>query len=443
MYKRRPRSMLMLPILLVLLAIVIILAARTQGRPEPLKLPDGSLLTLEAVTYGSRHEVVLGPWWVKVLRPVVPEGWRHDLYHRFHCRVQSLTAPTPETLVFWTVRRGVQPPVISRIPLYNSPRLVAFDEHGCEIEAAGYATRYFNGWGSSEAIEAWVLPVFPRRGKTVGLRAFMLSPEQKWVHAFEWTVRNPTPGPHPVWQPHPLPLTARTGDLKVTLTGLTGGVKLADRGGWPAGGRVLTRATFQVARGGRPANEWEPVGIQVSDASGNTWSSLGFPPPESRASKRIAIEGAPWRDEPAWKLRVEMARVTSFTPEELLTFRNLPVPRLDKPAHPNRTLTYHGLRLRLQTISGPFPPRPPPRKALFNTSLQLYLTPPSDAVRLTLVRATDDRGRPLSVSRFGRRGKDGRHSCGFDLPPGAKSLNLTFALQKSRFVEFLAKPSHP
>src|SRR5438128_988370 len=36
------------------------------------RLPDGTLLRLEAVTYGTQHQFLLGPWWQRVLQPVLP-----------------------------------------------------------------------------------------------------------------------------------------------------------------------------------------------------------------------------------------------------------------------------------------------------------------------------------------------------------------------------------
>jgi hypothetical protein len=340
------------------------------------------------------------------------------------------------------MRRGVHAVVQPGKPVFAS-RLVAFDEHGCEIEAGGHIRRFAFGWPTGDLVEAWTLPVFPRRGKVVGLRASILDANEKWARAFELTVPNPASGPHPVWQPRPLPLTAHAGDLAVTLTGLVGGVKPAEGGSWLTSDRRLTRATFQVTQGGRPTAEWEPVAIQVSDATGNTWSDLGFPPPEPRGTKQFFIEGAPWPDETAWKLRVEMARAASSAPEELWTFRDLLVPRPDRAARPNRTVTRHGVTLQLQGIFGPRLPLLVPLKRRYNASALLHLSPAADDVRLRLVAATDDRGRALSTSRIGWRGEGGRHGCSFNLLPGAKSLNLTFALQKSRFVEFLAKPSHP
>jgi hypothetical protein len=59
-------------------------------------------------------------------------------------------------------------------------------------------------------------------------------------------------------------------------------------------------------------------------------------------------------------------------------------------------------------------------------------------MRLTLSSLTDDQGHDLQNWNWGRGGNSFRF--GLRELGGVKSLNLTLALHRSRFVEFIAKP---
>jgi hypothetical protein len=61
-------------------------------------------------------------------------------------------------------------------------------------------------------------------------------------------------------------------------------------------------------------------------------------------------------------------------------------------------------------------------------------------VHLSLLRAIDERGRKAAIAGDDIEG-DGRHRFELQIAPGAKRLDLTFAVVKSRFVEFVVRPS--
>ena len=72
----------------------------------------------------------------------------------------------------------------------------------------------------------------------------------------------------------------------------------------------------------------------------------------------------------------------------------------------------------------------------------MQFSPVPDDLRLTLVRAIDDRGRDVTPG-FATRMPDG--TLIFGLPGAAdhSHVRLTFAVQRPRTVEFLVKPSLP
>jgi hypothetical protein len=160
----------------------------------------------------------------------------------------------------------------------------------------------------------------------------------------------------------------------------------------------------------------------------------------------LLIRSVPWPDEAAWKLRVEVCRAGAFRSAELWTFRSLPAPRAGKTVRHIKGTTRGGITLSVQSLHHYRPPGELVRKLIKpfpSAGVRLRTWGLSDDMRVSLIRATDDRGRVLATSRYGYRGEDGEHSFNYQLPADAKTLDLTFAVQKPRFVEFLAAPTRP
>src|SRR5713226_4513999 len=74
------------------------LVSRSRARVQ--RLPDGTLLSLEAVTYGQEHHIVRGTWWQTLLNPLLTNEARNRLGMMFP-QYQSASA---NTLVLWTLR---------------------------------------------------------------------------------------------------------------------------------------------------------------------------------------------------------------------------------------------------------------------------------------------------------------------------------------------------
>ena len=78
-----------------------------------------------------------------------------------------------------------------------------------------------------------------------------------------------------------------------------------------------------------------------------------------------------------------------------------------------------------------------------NATVEVQVSPKTESFRVALVKVTDDRGRDIEISSppagFGDF-TGNTHYFGLQLPADSKTLNLTFACQESRFVEFTAKP---
>jgi hypothetical protein len=117
-----PRS-LILPAAALVAAMVWALS-----REPPLlgecRLPDGTVLRLEAVTVGPQHCLVRGRYWQRLLAPLLPPSLRG----RSGATICTYQGAAPGSVVFWTTWE-----TSSRFTDWE--RAVAFDEHGSQVEA--------------------------------------------------------------------------------------------------------------------------------------------------------------------------------------------------------------------------------------------------------------------------------------------------------------------
>jgi hypothetical protein len=157
-----------------------------------------------------------------------------------------------------------------------------------------------------------------------------------------------------------------------------------------------------------------------------------------------------WPDEPAWKLRVEFSRTSGFHNDELWTVQNVPLEpgcqqdlwnfvRRDQTNSAFAETTLNGFHLKLFPAIK-FTDQPNMRGAI-EGGLVVQTDLPLDEMRLTLVNATDDQGHEIKSMNWGWSDNDYRF--GLRELGSARSLNLTLALHRSRFVEFTAKPTKP
>jgi len=431
---RKPRSLAL--ILAVLVATVLVLSAGWLFSPPPKqtqRLPDGSLLTLEAVTLDQQVEVVQGNRLQSILFPVLPAPVKEHL----DWKVRSHRSMQPGVLTFWTSRRSLTP---DSGWFSSRRRAVAIDEHGCEAEA-GVFPRSFTP-NAPVVDEFWEASDFPRRGNRVGLRIYTLQPDGRWTRSAEFTAPNPAHGPYPQWKPEPLPAAHRSGDLAVTLTSLMTG--LAPKEPWRAARPdeiSQTMATFRIKQGGVPTTRWHTGMPRVYDATGNSW------PPASGAryegdELRVTFPGRLSPDEPAFKLSVPFERtfgpLPSFPPGELWNTGSLTLPPSGTARASTVSGTRRGTQLRLLRLDRK-------QTLLFGRRVDMLTAQVRvDGLRVgtrpTLIRALDERGRAAELQGHNMRGAVRYYH--LVPPPGAKRLELTFVLfnPDPRSFEWTVKP---
>ena len=422
--------------LIAVLAVVIVAVAvwsLASLRPpvrSATRLADGTLLTLEDVTYGREHALVKGAGWQKALAKLFP-----PLKERLVIEYSRTLSQHPEAVTFWVVRTGA--PAGS----YWDVRGAALDEHGCETEPTGGVT---NSDGPGREVHGFTLNVFPRRSRTVGVRVYQRDPQSnRWRRLAEYSVPNPYRRSYPTWSPEPVPATKPNGDLSVTLTRLVTGAGPGTPPRKPQPGEeIWSNARFRVVQNGKPSTDWQPREVEVSDATGNRFTSSANTygqDGDSRGSMHLGWRGSLWPDEPAWKLRFEFSRRAGFAPDELWTLNGLVLPQKGKTLKVAQRAVRQGLPVELVALSRGG--APPDGFSSFSEGAGVHLSAPSvrPGTRITLVRVTDERGRPVKQGGSGWGG--GQFSFGLEPPADAKRLNLTFAIHKSRYVEFLAAPT--
>jgi hypothetical protein len=430
---RKIQNVLLASILIIALMgfVAYVLRQLSSTPPQVQRLPDGRVARLEAVTYGEKTTVTIGPF--GLVRVSTDNG--------------TVSASDPLAFCLSLSNGNWEP--------YLSTRDIALDEHGCWMDLGSggrgvSSDQSFLGFEFNRSVKIVHLPAFPRRGSKVILRLYDNKGGGKIA---EFSAPNPTPGPHPTWTPESFPITRREDDLAFSLTKLKLNMSY-DEKAVPHYG-LNYRAFFVITRRDKSTREWAPVSVKISDATGNLISQEIYSPLNKfhyeKGEVFIDLDRGLCFDE-VWKLNVEFARteLTHFAPEELWIIGNLQLPQRNSVALSTENTFHQGMKLRLVGIGGPGIREWTTSQSASGeqrAEVRARISLPCEGVRLNLF-ARDDRGRRFTgvVTGYTDIPSDREREFSFsfsDIPPDAKSLDLTFAIHKSRYAEFLAKPVAP
>jgi hypothetical protein len=221
---------------------------------------------------------------------------------------------------------------------------------------------------------------------------------------------------------------------------------------------------FDFRQNGQSTTNWAPWPVQTTDVAGN-WSRgliRGYPTngiysnnPLNWVFDGYFYQPGLWPDRP-WKVRLEFIQRSGFSDDEMVTFTNVPVKPGTQQDWDDEWTAWDVGRTNFPftvipaTVKGVHLKLLPP----LLLSDQYSTGHPKDigiiigadpgfnpkGMNLTVVAATDDRGRDLWS--FEKPAWAGHYSIEFArVHDDIKSLNLTLALHKSRFVEFTVKPT--
>jgi hypothetical protein len=199
-------------------------------------------------------------------------------------------------------------------------------------------------------------------------------------------------------------------------------------------------AEFEFRENGQPTTEWTVKRIEALGVTGNYFAGdrLAI---ELEEGRRVAhFTGAFWPDEPDWRLFAEVSPTHNFPEESLWTIRL-----------PTRAFAHQTLRTNLQAQTrglssfqlalGPANVdkrgnASPERLVAF---LRTSFTPTAPDVYVDIGSAVDNEGRELRVTRSFMQRK-GAVEADIELPTNAQYVDLTFAIHRSRRLEFRVRP---
>jgi len=423
-------------VLLILLMLVLAAIAGWwywMSRPQVITLKNGLKLTLVGESYGKHH----------VFKGV--KGATGRL--RGHATLDT----TNDTLVVW-IEAQHRP---NEWPNYQ---LLVYDPANTGCVGAWQSTG--NQINSTVNLQGFALNAYPRRASKMILRVVAWGPQGQEAAKGQFIVSNPGPRSFPDWQPDPMPDTQSDGDLDVTLTKCTYGASQGFMFGnfHTAPGDPLRKSVtvaFHTEQNGNIVTNWQPIQITTSDATGNSIGNNGWSNGRNaNGDATMTYQWGLWPNEKAWKLRVEMSRISGFNNDEVWAVSNVPIKKGDwnnlwnynmgrngQNDSPVAETTLRGIHLKIypavqinqgfgmnQTMGG----------------FHIVASPDlPEGFRMSLVEATNEQGHKLQTFGFGPNG-NGNGNYVFQLPDigKAKSLNLTIAVHQSRFVEFTVKPTN-
>ena len=412
------RLVFALLVLLLIAGVMFLLPTDKTSIGHTVTFSDGTTMTLRQVTYGTEHHFHGKGAWERLLS-LLPR----KLVAKFGVRRSLMTLRRPG-VAFWLERRG-------NGPASGDPQLVLCDSRGFGV-CGGYSMMRLGSPGN--IVEGWAYEFWPRRERTFTLRIYergLRYPEVNLIG--EFTVRNPAPDSYPEWTAPPLPQTASAGDLAVTLFDLTAGVGRGSNKWRPAPNPTVsqTRAGFRVTRNGRPTNEWGIVSVEACDATGNVITELWGTSSEPNA-EFAELQPHPWPSESAWKLWVGFSQRSNFVASELWTLRGVPFLGADatngvalQTNLQGAVLQYTG-QARRSGLGG-------------NHHFNFSVTPGRPEYQITLVKALDDHGQEAKLENWFESQSERTFALLVDT--NATSLDLTLALHRTRYVEFLARPA--
>ncbi len=400
------------------------------------RLPDGTVMKLAGVTYGKKHD-----------SPA--EGFLDEILGG--STAYSFPPFRRRYLIVWFVLPGTEAGP-------TSSSVSSADEPTAEPALIGP-----NGWPlrgpfpgmSQDAGEPIVLryrfPVFPRRGRTLQLRFYPKKDGSANLQAepvAEFTFPNPVSTDQPAWEAEEYPIRKSDGDVTVTLESLTGRTG-ARRQQW--------RAKCRVSEAGQTTTGWKPITTTVTDATGNRRRGGGGFMPHvaiSDVTQTFEIPGL-FPGESPWKLRIELMKTANphyCPPEHVWKVQDIAAPGKDAVTRSDKTTRLRGVELELVGVAGKGKVDWQPGK----DSTTDHSSRPRVRLRIaegsgwrTTLRINNEAGQLIEVSYrdsdYPAGLKKGERVCEFTLKryslgDAAESLDLTFAVHKTRSFEFLADP---
>jgi hypothetical protein len=408
---------------------------------QVIRLPDGAALLFYSVAYGTNH--VVGPLFGRISEKL-PVSWREAVRRRLGARakVWKVTSPQPQLRV-WCVAEI--PPATSHPG--RSVHAMLADETGFTSgpEAMGFI-------GPNSSMTGFDFKAFPRRSPNLMLELFerQRTGEHRFLGRFR--LENPIAGSFPEWKPELLPARKNTDEVDVTLdnfsTGhgwettvkhLPGNRTVIRRGPRQPGESSVSSFAVRFLPRAESDSEWTIAGTELGDATGNLLRSTSFGSTSSGAFRSFTISPSLWPNEEAWKLRLEVKRQRGFAPAEMVSFRAIPLPAVEATNLFSIRTNLSGVSISLDRIIRRAPIVGESWSSTDLSQLHVRVTPLPTGVHCDLVKVRAEPGTDVQIPSVSSSDTERTYSLR-NVPLDARTIEITFAIHRSRFVEFLVRP---
>lgn len=430
----------------VLLVIGLLVGAGLYGlqsvrkAPRTITLNNGTSLQFVGATYGTTHVAGITPLGRLLSR--LPAGLLNKLPVNWPPLGLTVRLSSQPTLMVWLSHWGpAGPPAGS----YSSTRAMLRPSDGPAAGPVHYLT-LVNSLSNQPKLEGIYASELPQRARQLEIVFFEGDFEKSELRG-AFGFRNPVPLAmvHSNWTASPLPTTAPAGDLHVTLHTFASGLgnqtthrssevvyEAADVGEEP---RALAQVTFDSPRG---TNEvWSIFNADLSSAWGQTQ------PAQSRSEMTSLLLFSPvlWDEGQPWKLRLHLMRTAGFTSAELLTFSNVPLPRVGQSNRLDWTNRSAGVTAVLQHFLRQSNLTKPSYSSRDLSEIHVLHPDLGTNRQFNMVRIlAHPSGTNLTTQ--GSSWTDGYHTFQFhSFPEGTTHLDLTFSVQPTRYAEFIVNPN--
>jgi hypothetical protein len=401
-----------------------------------LALPDGAHVRIIAATYGTNH--IIGTPLARAIAHL--PGGLQQAATRFlggRARTTQFRTTSEPALILW-LQNDTPPPTpptgtggYIRTVLADASGFVSGSEEDADTQ-----------WSNPRALTFYAIP---RRDRTIALEFFHHATNGKTTNCGRLVLENPLYGAYPQWTPQPLPATNRVGDVEMVVEQLSTGHNNDTShhsdyirfGTNRTDGRNRTVCVCSIRSLSHTNEVWKVANEEVSDATGNRIKNTGMSW-GSDSDGYFTFEPSLWTNESAWKLKCELKRSQGFLPEETLAFSQVPLGPPDKTNRIGWMTNLHGATLTLDSLV-----RRPPLTNDFWSSEQCtqarFTVVVTNGLHADLITTTADTGSNISCVSWSSGGSDRTYSLK-DVPRNATNLTFTFAVHRSRWVEFLLQP---
>ncbi len=410
----RPRYIISVLVLACFAALALWIIVSWRDKNSRIKtLPDGSLLILRRVSYGTTHQFSMGTFWQQLGAHILPKQYTP----RFQTLGYNDTNNGP-TMVVWLEHLSRTSPkniVYGGHPTYGDPPdwQGLFDDYGTDFD------RYYADVAAASGnrfVQGFVFHVIPTTSRELHFRFVCADTQKGWQASEVFTFRNPCfqPATNP---PVAYPLRFQQGSLAVVLTKFH---PKPHRKGAPK----EMSLSLDLFEDGHPAKNWRLHSLVVLNPNGALYHpySSGWGQFENHIDATFA--GGLSTNAP-WKLRFGFKRA-AFLTSELCTVTNVPIAAAANRNSNSVQVPFQGTTLLLQ-----------PQKS--DLGLEAMLVPADENYYLNFVSVLAANGHPFERSNTFYGGQtDSNYLIGF--PPDVTNVALTFGITRKVFIDAMAQP---